>query len=320
MGKLVNGEWTTHWYGADADGRFIRDDTAFRDRVTRDGSDRYAAQAGRYHLYVSWACPWAHRTLIFRRLKKLEDAISISIVDAHMGEAGWKFSDAAGASADSVNGAHHLHEIYVKAKPDYTGRVTVPILWDKQTNSIVNNESREIIRMLDSEFDDLTNVDLHFFPEELADSVEDTIDAIYNPINNGVYRCGFATTQVAYDEAFAELFAALDHWDHLLSGQRYLCGDRITAADWCMFTTLLRFDLVYYVHFKCNQRHIYEYPQLGPYLRDLYQHPGIAQTCNFDQIKRHYFGSHESINPTRIVPGGPMLDLEAPHDRERFIS
>lgn len=318
MGRLVDGKWTTEWYTPDEKGRFVRGTTKFRDRITADGSSGFPAAAGRYHLYVSYACPWAHRTLIFRKLKKLEDAISVSVVDYHMTEDGWHFSEREGATRDHVNNHAFLRDVYTAAKPNYTGRVTVPVLWDREQSTIVNNESREIIEMLNREMDAFGDPSVDFYPPDLTEQINQTLDAIYTPINNGVYRCGFATTQQAYDEAFTELFAALDHWDQVLAKQRYLCGNRITAADWCMFTTLVRFDSVYYVHFKTNQRHIWDYPNLGPYLRDLYQVPGVQETVHFNHIKKHYYMSHPTVNPHGIVPRGPAMDLTQPHGRDRF--
>ena len=317
LGMLVNGQWTTDWTERDASGKFNRMPTRFRDRITVDGSSGFKAEADRYHLYVSLACPWAHRTLIMRQLKGLEAVIGVSIVDPILSDQGWKFSEEPGSIADTVNQAQYLQEIYVKAKSDYTGRVTVPVLWDKQTQTIVNNESREIIRMFDLEFAEYTNSS-DFYPQNLRESIDQTIDAIYMPINNGVYRSGFATSQAAYEEAVTELFQHLDRWEAVLGQQRYLCGDRLTEADICMFTTLLRFDAVYHGHFKCNLRRIVDYPNLWNYVKDLYQYPGVAQTCNLDHIKRHYYGSHTQINPTRIVPKGPVINFDEPHDRDRF--
>ena len=315
MGMLVEGEWKTENMLRDEDGRFVRSDTSFRDRVTADGSSGFPAEAGRYHLYVSWACPWAHRTAIMRRLKGLEDTISLSSVAAFMGEDGWTFSE---EFKDPLHGAGHLREVYTRADPGYTGRVTTPILWDKERETIVNNESREVIRILDTEFEEYAATEADFFPEGLREEIDDTISAIYNPINNGVYRSGFASTQSAYDEAVTELFDALDYWESVLSEQRYLCGGVVTEADWCMFTTLARFDPVYHYHFKCNLRRISDYPNLWGYLRDLYQTPGVAETVDFDHIKRHYYTSHGSVNPTRIVPKGPILNFDEPHDRIRL--
>ncbi len=315
-GMLVDGQWQTEAYQTDEKGGFKRNPTTFRDRVTADNSSGFKAEAHRYHLYVSYACPWAHRTLILRQLKGLEDAISLSVVDPYMGDKGWQFSEASGAIPDLLFNAEYLQEVYVKADSHYTGRVTVPILWDKQKNTIVNNESREIIRMFDHEFNAIAkHPEVDFCPQELKPQIEETMDAIYNPINNGVYRSGFAESQEAYDEAVTELFTQLDRWEKVLSQQRYLCGEVITEADWCMFTTLVRFDWVYYVHFKCNIRHIYEYPNLWNYLKDLYQQPGVKETCNFDHIKQHYYRSHPFINPSGIVPKGPEINFDEAHNR-----
>jgi glutathionyl-hydroquinone reductase len=318
LGMLVDGQWTTDWVERDESGKFNRMPTKFRDRITANGSSGFKAEADRYHLYVSLACPWAHRTVIMRKLKGLEDVIGLSIVDAVLSDKGWFFSDAPGAIPDSVNHAQFLQEIYVKAKSDYTGRVTVPVLWDKQKQTIVNNESREIIRMLDTEFGAFAKPDVDLFPKDLQDQIDQVMDAIYMPINNGVYRSGFASSQEAYEEAVTELFEHLDHWENVLSQQRYLCGNRLTEADINMFTTLLRFDAVYYVHFKCNLKRIVDYPNLWNYLKDLYQHPGIKETCNLDHIKRHYYMSHPHINPHRIVPKGPIINFEEAHDRDQF--
>ncbi len=317
---LVEGEWITERLPGDEEGRFIRTSTSFRDRITADGSSGYKAEAGRYHLYISWACPWAHRTAILRKLKGLDSAIGLSAVGSFMGDDGWTFHEEPGVIPDTVNGARYLREIYTLADSNYTGRVTTPVLWDTKTGTIVNNESRDIIRMLDHEFDAVEGVraDVDFCPEDLREQIDRTIDEIYTPINNGVYRSGFATTQMAYEEAVTQLFDALDHWEVVLSRHRYLCGDRITEADWCLFPTLVRFDAVYHGHFKCNLRRIVDYPNLQGYLRDLYQQPGVAETVYLDHIKRHYYRSHESINPTRIVPKGPILVLGEPHGRERL--
>jgi len=317
-GMFVNGEWITERQRKNTDGRFVRSETSFRDWISADGGSRFPAEPGRYHLYVAWACPWAHRTAIMRKLKGLEEIIGLSALGSFMGEDGWAFYDEPGVIPDTVNGAEYLREIYAKADPDYTGRVTTPVLWDKETGTIVNNESREIIRMLDTEFGEFATTDAHFFPEDLRDEIDATIEAIYEPVNNGVYRSGFATSQEAYEEAVTELFDALDYWEEVLSSQRYLCGDRITEADWCLFPTLVRFDSVYHGHFKCNLRRIVDYPNLCGYSKDLYQSPGVADTVNMDHIKKHYYGSHESINPTRIVPEGPLLDFTGAHDRRRF--
>jgi putative glutathione S-transferase len=276
---------------------------------------------GRYHLYVSWACPWAHRALILRTLKGLEHAIDISVVEHFMSDQGWRFDPSiAGATADKVHGHEYLRDVYLAADPHYTGRVTVPILWDLHTQTIVNNESREIVRMFDHEFAGVARSDVDLAPPELLAEVERIIDAIYEPINNGVYRAGFATSQRAYEEAVGELFEALEHWDAVLGRQRWLAGDRMTEADIFLFTTLIRFDLVYHTHFKCNRKRIIDYPHLSGFVRELYQVPAIAKTCEFEHIRRHYYASHESINPHRIVGVGPLLEQELalPHGRERL--
>mgnify|MGYP006425954431 CR=1 FL=1 len=309
-GKLINGEWRKEGYEKDSDGRFLRNSTTFRNWITQDGSSGFSPESGRYHLYVSLACPWAHRTLIMRKLKGLENAITLSIVDPYMGEEGWQFSNAPGAIPDAIHGANYLREVYVKADPHYTGRVTVPVLWDKKIGTIVNNESRELLRMFDHEFQEIAANTTDYCPPQLKATIEETIDQIYKPINNGVYRAGFAQSQTAYEEAVTELFAALDHWENVLEKQPYLCGDQITEADWCMFTTLLRFDPVYYVHFKCNLHRLMDYPNLWRYLLDLYHQPGVKETCNLDHIKQHYYRSHPHINPSGIVPKGPVLNLE----------
>jgi putative glutathione S-transferase len=251
-------------------------------------------------------------------LKGLEDALGLSVVAPEIDQNGWEFSDEPGCIPDTVNGTKYLWEVYLKADPHYSGRVTVPVLWDARTGTIVNNESRNIIRMLDTQFDAIAGKDVNFYPDDLQDLIDETIDAIYQPINNGVYRAGFATQQSAYEEAVTALFDALDHWEDVLGERRYLCGNRITEADWCMFTTLLRFDAVYYVHFKCNLRRVVDYPNLWNYLKELYQQPGVKETCNLDHIKRHYYKSHPKVNPSRIVPKGPVINFEAPYDRYRM--
>lgn len=266
-------------------------------------------------IYIFLACPWAHRTLIFRKLKKLEEVISLSIVDPLMQENGWEFTEYAGSIPDTLNGSRYLHQIYTAAKEDYTGRVTVPVLWDKEKKTIVNNESSEIIRMLNSEFNEFGDPSLNFYPQELRDEIDRINAVVYANINNGVYKCGFATKQDAYEEAFNNLFGTLDQIENLLSEHRYLVGDKMTEADWRLFTTLLRFDSVYYTHFKCNLCRNEEYPNLSNYLRELYQFPGVQETVNFKHIKEHYFKSHKTINPTGIVPIGPELDLSTPHNR-----
>jgi putative glutathione S-transferase len=309
-GYLLKGQWHTGWYDTRrTQGEFVRTTTAFRNRIAADRSSPYPPQAGRYHLYVSLACPWAHRTLIFRVLKCLEDAISLSIVDPVMGDDGWAFSEGPGCIPDFVNGCRFLREVYTAADPTYSGRVTVPVLWDKQTRSIVNNESAEIIRMLNREFDALTPVRHDYYPEALRERIDEINALVYERVNNGVYRCGFAGSQAAYDAAFEGLFSALDQLEARLSTAPYLLGDVLTEADWRLFTTLARFDAVYYVHFKCNLRRIADYPNLSRYLKELYRAPGVAATVNMDHIKRHYYMSHPHINPSRIVPNGPVLDF-----------
>lgn len=319
MGYLLDGVWRKRWHDTRASGgEFVRAPSQFRSRVTADGASGFRAEPGRYHLYVSAACPWAHRTLIFRKLKGLEEAISVSIVDPLMLEHGWAFSEAPGCIPDTVNGFAYLHQAYTRAKPAYSGRVTVPVLWDKLTGTIVNNESAEIIRMLNSEFDAFTSSDADLYPAPMRAAIDAVNALVYENVNNGVYRCGFATTQDAYERAFERLFAALDALEARLARSRYLVGGCITEADWRLFTTLVRFDAVYYGHFKCNLRRIADYPNLSNYLRELYQLPGIAETVNLDHIKQHYYGSHRHINPTGVVPKGPRLDFTAPHDRARL--
>lgn len=310
-GMMIDGKWTNQAYQKDEKGRFKRNPTTFRGRITADGASGFPAVANRYHLYVSYACPWAHRTLIMRSLKGLSDAISISVVDPLMAEDGWEFSDFPGAIPDKINDAKYLREIYALADENYTGRVTVPILWDKQTSTIVNNESREIIRMFDTEFSEIAQNDIDLYPQDLHAKIDRAIDDIYSPINNGVYKSGFAQSQEAYEEAVQELFAALDYWEDILATQDYLCGDRLTEADICMFTTLFRFDAVYYVHFKCNLRHIWDYPNLWNYLTRIYQYPGVKDTCNLEHIKLHYYQSHPHINPSGIVPHGPLISFDS---------
>ena len=316
MGLLVDGEWKDQWYDTESTGgRFVRKDAQFRDRVTADGSFGFKAESGRYHLYVSYACPWAHRTLIYRKLKGLEDHISVSVVNPLMLEHGWTFETADGVVPDPIHNAHYLHQIYTGAKPDYSGRVTVPVLWDKETETIVNNESSEIIRMFDWQFDEVGASGPRFCPPELESDIDDINAFVYDAINNGVYKSGFATTQEAYEEAVTALFAALDQIDLRLSGSRYLVGETITEADWRLFTTLLRFDPVYVGHFKCNIRRLVDYPNLWGYTRELYQVPGVADTVNMVHIKDHYYRSHGSINPSGVVPVGPEIDFAEPHGR-----
>jgi putative glutathione S-transferase len=316
MGLLVDGVWHDVWYDTkDSGGQFVRSASQFRNFVTPDGSPGptgkggFKAESGRYHLYVSYACPWAHRTLIFRKLKGLEEHISVSVVHFLMLDKGWVFKEEDGATADHLFGAGALSEIYTRADPHYSGRVTVPVLWDKQTNTIVNNESAEIIRMLNSAFDDITGNNRNFYPEDLRTEIDELNDYVYDNINNGVYKCGFATTQEAYEKNFDALFAALDKIEDRLDGRRYLFGDRQTEADWRLFTTLVRFDPVYVGHFKCNRQRIVDYPNLFRYLRALYNEPGVEETVNFHHIKHHYYGSHKTINPTGIVPLGPKQNL-----------
>jgi putative glutathione S-transferase len=282
------------------------------------GEGGFAAESRRYHLYVSLACPWAHRTIIFRKLKGLENVISLSVVSPNMGREGWTFDKSEGSTGDEVNGASKLSEIYLLANPRYSGRVSVPVLWDKKRNTIVNNESPEIIRMLNSAFDAFTNVRTDYYPKNLRTEIDHLNDLIYSNINNGVYRAGFATTQAAYEQAFRNVFDTLEEIEQILSQHRYLVGNTITEADWRLFCTLIRFDAVYYSHFKCNWRRISEFPNLSNYVRDLYQVPGVAETVNIEQIKRHYYGSQRQVNPTGIVAVGPQLDFAAPHDRARF--
>ncbi|GAB3675263.1 glutathione S-transferase family protein [Halopiger thermotolerans] len=318
MNMLVDGEWRTDAYETtNGEGAFERQETTFRDRVRDDPDARFQPEAGRYHLYVSYACPWAHRTLVTRALKGLEDAISVSVVDPFRDEGGWQFTpEKEGCTPDHVHGADYLRELYVRADPDATCRVTVPVLWDTEEDTIVNNESKEIMRMLDTEFDEYAERDVDLYPEGYRDEVDRILDEIYEPINNGVYRAGFATEQEPYDEAVDDLFSALDHWDEVLADQRYLAGDRLTEADIAMFTTLVRFDNVYHTHFICNVQYVREYDNLWPYLRDLYQTPGVAETVNMDHIKEHYYTTHPDVNPHRIVARGPDLDFEKPHDRD----
>jgi glutathionyl-hydroquinone reductase len=323
MGLLVDGAWQDVDMRT-TDGHFVRKATAFHNYVTADGSagaagtGGFPAEAGRYHLYVSLACPWAHRTLIFRKLKKLEDVISVSVTVPLFGKKGWEFGAEPGATLDTVNGKTAVADIYLIADPHYSGRSSVPVFWDKKRRTVVNNESSEIIRMLNSAFDAFTDVRIDYYPTELRAEIDRLNDVIYETVNNGVYRAGFATTQAAYEEAARAVFATLDQLEQRLSRQRYLVGSQITEADWRLFTTLVRFDAVYYSHFKCNVRRIIDYPNLSNYLRDLYQVPGVAETVNLDHIKRHYYGSHRNVNPTGIVPIGPHLDFTLPHDRGRL--
>jgi len=330
MGLLIDGEWHDRWYDTRASmGRFVRQESRYRNWVTEDGAPGpsgeggFEAEPGRYHLYVSYACPWAHRTLILRRLKRLEEVISVSVVEPHMLEHGWEFrrpdgSGIDGATEDTVNGARCLYEIYRLADPRYTGRCTVPVLWDRARRTIVNNESADIVRMLNAAFDVFARVRTDYYPPHLRAEIDAVNELVYEHVNNGVYACGFATAQDAYEEAFVKLFETLDALETRLAERRYLAGSELTEADWRLFTTLVRFDAVYYGHFKTNLRRIADYPNLANYLRELYQHEEVADTVDFTHIKQHYYYSHHHINPTRIVPLGPEQSLWAPHDRGRL--
>jgi putative glutathione S-transferase len=324
MGKLIEGVWKDVWYDTESTGgKFVREDSGFRSWVTPDGGPGpdgaagFPAESGRYRLYVSLACPWAHRALIVRKLKGLEAHLPVFVTHWLMKEHGWTFAEGPGVVPDP-DGAAYLHQLYTAADPRYTGRVTVPVLWDTEERTIVNNESSELLRMLGSAFDGLPGVrPLELRPAELADEIDRINERVYHAVNNGVYKAGFATTQEAHETAVGELFDALDWLEDLLGERRYLAGDELTEADWRLFTTLVRFDAVYVGHFKCNRRRIADYPCLSGYLRELYQVPGVAETVDFGHIKRHYYQSHEHINPTGIVPTGPELDLTAPHGRDR---
>ncbi|HCE1881034.1 glutathione S-transferase family protein [Vibrio parahaemolyticus] len=312
MGKLVEGVWHDVWYDTKANGgKFVREDAGFRDWIKNDSEAVFQPESGRYHLYVSLACPWAHRTLIFRKLKGLEPHIDVTVVCPDMLSQGWQMG-----LPEPLFGHTRMHQIYTQAKPDYTGRVTVPVLWDKKTNTIVSNESSEIIRMFNSAFNDLTGNHDDYYPEPLRGVIDEWNDYIYPNVNNGVYRCGFATSQEAYEEAFESLFSALDKINAHLATHRYLAGNKITEADWRLFTTLVRFDAVYVGHFKCNKQRIADYVNIQGYLKELYQIDGIADTTDFYHIKRHYYFSHTGINPTQVVPKGPDLDFSFPHQRE----
>ncbi len=323
MGLLVNGQWQDKWYDTDkSDGRFERGESQFRNWITADGSagptgvEGFKAEWDRYHLYVSLACPWANRTLIFRELKGLQEMVSVSIVHWYMAENGWTFNEGEGVIADPVNNAAFLRDVYLAADEYYTGRVTVPILWDRKLNTIVSNESAEIIRMFNSAFDHLGATQGDYYPEALRAEIDELNDRIYHTVNNGVYRAGFATTQAAYEEAVTELFESLDWLEERLSKQRYLTGEQLMEADWRLFTTLVRFDPVYVGHFKTNLKRLIDYPNLWAYTRDLYQQPGVANTVNMHHIKHHYYGSHNTINPTGVVPAGPLIDFNEPHQRQ----
>ncbi|WP_404368334.1 glutathione S-transferase family protein [Marinobacter sp.] len=324
MGLLVDGKWQDEWYDTDrTGGKFKRESARFRNWVTPDGAagssgrGGFRAESGRYHLYVSMACPWAHRTLIFRKLKGLDAHISVSVVHPDMLENGWEFREDDPEHHDYVNSARYLHQIYTRVDPEYTGRVTVPVLWDTQTSDIVSNESADIIRMLNSAFDHLEGVNdrLDFYPDDLQQNIDEVNERVYHDVNNGVYKTGFATAQSVYEQSWDALFESLDWLEQRLAAHRYLVGDRLTEADWRLFTTLIRFDAVYYSHFKCNRERISDFHHLSGYLRDLYQVPGVAETVDIGQIKRHYYVSQRTINPTQIVPVGPYLDFDAPHQR-----
>lgn len=325
MGLLVEGKWVDQWYDTKSTGgKFVRKEASFRNWVTADGSagptgvGGFKAEAGRYHLYVSLACPWAHRTLIFRALKGLEDMIDISVVNPYMRGEGWTFHPGTDVVLDTVNHKEFMHQIYTAADVNFTGRVTVPVLWDKQQNTIVSNESSEIIRMFNRAFDDIGALPGDYYPDNLRTDIDLINERIYSNINNGVYKAGFATTQDAYDEAVSALFDNLTWIEGILSTKRYLAGDKLSEADWRLFTTLVRFDPVYVGHFKCNIKRIVDFPNIWNYLRELYQWPGVAETVNMGHIKDHYYASHDTINPTGIVPMGPVIDFLAPHNRAKL--
>ncbi|RMJ06403.1 Glutathionyl-hydroquinone reductase YqjG [Marinobacter litoralis] len=325
MGLLVEGKWVHQWYDTKStNGRFARSESQFRNWVTADGSagptgeSGFKAEAGRYHLYVSLACPWAHRTLIFRKLKGLESMISVSVVNPLMREHGWTFDPDEGVVQDPIHKAQFMHQIYTAADPEYTGRVTVPVLWDKKENRLVSNESADIIRMFNSAFDGIGANPGDYYPEVLRVEIDSINAEVYDQVNNGVYKAGFATTQEAYEQAVYPLFEALDSLEQRLSTQRYLVGDTLTEADWRLFTTLIRFDAVYHGHFKCNLKQIADYPNLTDYIRKLYQWPGVAETVDMQHIKDHYYRSHGTINPTGVVPVGPAFDFDAPHNRAQL--
>jgi glutathionyl-hydroquinone reductase len=327
MSLMINGELSDEWLEAETKaGAFVRKDSVFRNWITPDGAPGptgeggFKAEPGRYHLYVSHACPWSHRTVIFRTLKRLEKVIAMSVVHPHMTDKGWKFASYPGATEDLANGADYLYRVYKLAQDDYTGIVQVPVLWDTKHETIVNNESSEIIRMFNSAFEEFTEVQADYYPETLRARIDEINDPIYKYVNNGVYRCGFATKQNTYEHAFDCLFQTLGELETRLARQRYLVESALTEADWRLFVTLVRFDPVYYSHFKCNLRRIGDYPNLSNYLRDLYQQPSVAGTVDFDHIKRHYYTSHPGINPNGIIPKGPAMNLDAPHDRARLTS
>lgn len=305
MGLLQNGKWVDQWYSSGESGEFKRQDSNFRNWI---GDDGFPPEAGRYHLYVSLACPWAHRTLIFRALKDLDKLIDVTVVDPLMLENGWELKD-------PLYGFEYTYQLYLKADENYEGRVTVPILWDKKRQTIVSNESADIIRMFNTAFNILTGNREDYYPEPLQQQIDKVNERIYNTINNGVYKAGFATKQSAYEAAYSELFESLDWIESILANQRYLVGEEITEADWRLFTTLIRFDAVYHGHFKCNRQKLAEYPHISGYMRELFQVPGVAETVSMDHIKRHYYGSHKTINPTGVVPVGPEDDFSVDHGR-----
>lgn len=309
LGQLVNGKWVKDWTEQNETGQFKRMSTKFHHQISADGSSSFKAEPQRYHLYISLGCPWAHRTAILWQLKGLQEVIGLSIVDPVISDEGWQFTEREGCIIDTVNGAKYLREIYTLADRNYTGRVTVPVLWDKQTQTIVNNESLQIIKMFNSEFNEFSEVETDYYPQSWRREIDRVISQIYNPINNGVYRTGFASTQAAYEEAVGELFAALDDWERVLEKQPYLCGDTITLADWCMFTTLFRFDLAYHGVFKCNLKRLVDYPNLWNYCRNLYRQPGVAEVCSISHVKELYYRGIPEVNPNGIVPLGPKISF-----------
>lgn len=319
LGRLVDGKWTTEWTERNEQGQFQRMPTKFHNWISAGNNSRFSAEPGRYHLYISFGCPWAHRTALLWKLKGLEEVINLSVVDPVISKYGWRFSERPGCIPDYVNNANYLWQIYIESDYNYTGRVTVPVLWDKKTHTIVNNESRQIIQIFNSEFNEFTKVKLDFYPHNLQKIINKTIDDIYQPINNGVYRCGFAASQTAYQEAVTELFAALDYWEEFLSKHRYLCGNQITLADWCLFTTLFRFDLAYYGLFKCNLKRLVDYPNLYSYCRELYQYPGVKDVTNIEHIKQLYYAGLPELNPNGIVPKGPNINFDLPHNRHQMF-
>ncbi|AWB64935.1 glutathione-dependent reductase [Saccharobesus litoralis] len=319
MGLIINGKWRNQWYDTDGNqGEFKRQASSFRHTISNDEDNPYKVETGRYHLYVSLACPWAHRTLIFRELKQLQDIISVSVVQAEMLENGWQFSDSDSKYVDDLYQHQYLYQLYLHAAPEYEGRVTVPVLWDKKTQTIVNNESSDIIRIFNHVFNELTGNFDDYYPQALQPQIDEINERIYHTINNGVYKAGFATTQHAYESAYKELFASLDWLEAHLGTNRYLLGNQLTEADWRLLTTLLRFDAIYHGHFKCNRNKLSEFHHISHYVRELYQKPGIASTLDIEYSKRHYYVSHSTINPTGIIPAGPALNFEQPHEREQW--